>query len=108
MSVVCLARRHFYPTIADRSIDLSNAPLQRFEEFKKLQERATNDLENLHLLLMDYKAVHADETEEALRTCTRLNGDVRVSLEATLSNGKREQRTDETTTEKVGRKSLYK
>lgn len=62
--------------------------LQRFEEFKKLHDRATNDLENLHLLLLDNKSVRADETEKALRTCARLNGDVRVSLDATLTNGK--------------------
>lgn len=71
----------------DRSIDLSNAHLQRFEEFKKLYERATNDLENLHVLLLDNKAIRADETEQALRTCARLNGDVKVSLDATLTNG---------------------
>lgn len=75
-----------YPRI-DRSIDLSNAQFQRFEEFKKLYERATNDLENLHVLLLDNKAIRADETEQALRTCARLNGDVKVSLDATLTNG---------------------
>lgn len=64
------------------------SPLQRFEEFKRLHERATNDLENLHLLLLDNKSVRADQTEQALRTCARLNGDVKLSLDATLTNGK--------------------
>lgn len=52
-----------------------------------LYERASNDLENLHLLLLDNRAVRADETEHALRTCARLNGDVKMSLDATLTNG---------------------
>lgn len=60
---------------------------QRFEEFKVLHERASSDLENLHLLLLDNKAARAEETEQALRTCARLNGDVKLSLDATLTNG---------------------
>lgn len=74
-------------SITDQSIDFMS-PLQRFEEFKRLHERATNDLENLHLLLLDNKSVRADQTEQALRTCARLNGDVKLSLDATLTNGK--------------------
>lgn len=75
--------------IYHRSITgLSHAPLQRFEEFQKLHERATNDLENLHLLLLDNKSIRADETEQALATCARLNGEVKASLDATLTNGK--------------------
>lgn len=73
--------------IGDQSIDC-RMHLQRFEEFKKLHDRATNDLENLHLLLLDKKSIRADETEQALRTCAHLNGDVRTSLDATLTNGK--------------------
>uniref|UniRef100_A0A1B0CIV5 Putative sec14 domain and spectrin repeat-containing protein 1 n=1 Tax=Lutzomyia longipalpis TaxID=7200 RepID=A0A1B0CIV5_LUTLO len=47
----------------------------RVEEFKKAYDRTVNDLENLHIALLDSKSLRANETEQALKTCAALNGD---------------------------------
>ncbi|XP_059614887.1 SEC14 domain and spectrin repeat-containing protein 1-B [Phlebotomus argentipes] len=61
---------------------------QRVEEFKKAYDRSVNDLENLHVTLLDSKSLRANETEQALKTCATLNGDAQRLVQAVIENGK--------------------
>uniref|UniRef100_A0A1B0D726 SESTD1-like spectrin repeats region domain-containing protein n=1 Tax=Phlebotomus papatasi TaxID=29031 RepID=A0A1B0D726_PHLPP len=60
----------------------------RVEEFKKAYERTVNDLENLHITLLDSKSLRANETEQALKTCATLNGDAQRLVHTVIETGK--------------------
>jgi hypothetical protein len=66
---------------------------QRFEEFKKSYEKAINDLENLHIVLLDNKSIRASEIETTLKTCTALNLDVQKFIQTVMDHGEFRQKT---------------
>ncbi|XP_055626191.1 SEC14 domain and spectrin repeat-containing protein 1-B [Toxorhynchites rutilus septentrionalis] len=59
----------------------------RLEEFRKSYDKAIADLENLHLLLLDNRAVRASESEAAFRSCRQLNQDVQKFLAIVMDSG---------------------
>lgn len=61
---------------------------QRIEEFKKCFDKAINDLENLHVLLLDNKSIRANETDKAMKHCTQMNDDVQKAIRTVIDNGK--------------------
>lgn len=61
---------------------------QRIEEFKKCFDKAINDLENLHVVLLDNKSIRANETDQAMKYCTKMNDDVQKAIRSVIDNGK--------------------
>lgn len=62
--------------------------MQRIEEFKRAYDKANNDLENLHVVLLDNKSIRANETEKAMKTCSSLNDDVQYTIRTIIENGR--------------------
>jgi hypothetical protein len=61
---------------------------QRIEEFKKSYEKAINDLENLHIVLLDNKSIRASEIESTIKSCSIINLDVQNFIQNVMDNGK--------------------
>ncbi|GAB0100258.1 SEC14 domain and spectrin repeat-containing protein 1 [Sergentomyia squamirostris] len=60
----------------------------RIEEFKKAHDRTVNDLENLHITLLDSKSLRGNETEQALETCSTLNEEAQSLVQTVIETGK--------------------
>lgn len=61
--------------------------LKRIEDFKKLNERILNDLENIHIILSDNKLIRNNETKQILSTYATMYDDVQRTICSTIKTG---------------------
>lgn len=61
--------------------------LQRIDEFQHKYDKVLNDLENVHVLLLEYKAVRAADAAYAVQHCAAAHVEVLRTIEAIISNG---------------------
>lgn len=62
--------------------------LQRIDEFQHSYEKVLNDLENVHVVLLEHKAVRAADAAYAVQHCDAIHVDVQHTIEAIIANGK--------------------
>lgn len=61
--------------------------LQRIEDFQRAYAKVLNDLETLHVLLLEHRAVRSADAAYAVQHCAGAHVEVLRSIEAIIANG---------------------
>lgn len=61
--------------------------IKRIEDFLVANEQVLNDLENLHVVLLEHKSARADESAQAMTYCAAVNADVKRTMLCTIEKG---------------------